>query len=61
MTSPDLKPDPEALAKWQELPQNKPSRDALPPLTGGVQPAFLFALILALLIVLSLLAQGYRG
>jgi hypothetical protein len=61
MTDPNLMPDPEALAKWRELPQNQPSKDALPPLTGGLQPAWLFVIILAVLLVFGLLAQGHFG
>lgn len=61
MIAPNLKPDPEALAKWQKLPQNEPSRDALPPLTGKLQSAWLFVIILAVLLVFGLLTQGHLG
>ena len=52
-----LPPDPESLAKWQELPQNKPSRDALPPMTGGLPLAATFLIILMVLLIIGLL-QG---
>lgn len=32
----DLPPDPAALEKWNRLPQNPPSKSALPPMTGGL-------------------------
>lgn len=32
----DLPIDPAALEKWQSLPQNPPSKSALPPATGGL-------------------------
>jgi hypothetical protein len=53
-----LPPDPELLAKWQELPQNKPSREALPPMTGGLQLAATFLIILTVLFIIGLL-QGH--
>lgn len=37
MADEPLPPDPESVEKWQALPQNKPSKDALPPATGGLQ------------------------
>lgn len=30
-----LLPDPESVEKWRNLPQNRPSRQALPPVMGG--------------------------
>ncbi|NDJ62486.1 MAG: hypothetical protein GYB67_15265 [Chloroflexi bacterium] len=32
-----LPPDPESVEKWQNLPHNTPSKQALPPLFGGAQ------------------------
>ncbi|MBK8020695.1 MAG: hypothetical protein IPK19_04500 [Chloroflexi bacterium] len=32
----ELPADPAALETWQKLPQNPPSRSALPPMTGGM-------------------------
>jgi hypothetical protein len=52
-----LPPDPESLAKWQQLPQNKPSKGALPPMTGGIQLAATFLIILTVLLIIGLL-QG---
>lgn len=52
-----LPPDDEALAKWRELPQNEPSRDALPPMTGGTRLAWFFLAALVVVIIVVLL-QG---
>lgn len=60
MPSEPVRPDPESLAKWQELPQNQPSKEALPPMTGGLRLAFAFLIILAILLVVGLL-QGRLG
>ncbi len=32
-----LPPDPDSVEKWESLPQNKPSRQALPPAAGGLR------------------------
>lgn len=37
MPAEPLPPDPESVEKWRNLPQNKPSREALPPMTGGLR------------------------
>jgi hypothetical protein len=58
MPSDPLPPDPDSLAKWEKLPQNKPSKDSLPPATGGLRFAFGFVIILLILIVVVLLLQG---
>lgn len=58
MPAESLPPDPDSVEKWRRLPQNKPSRDALPPMTGGLRMsrALLFGfgglVLLALLISL---------
>jgi len=52
-----LQPDPESLAKWQALPQNQPSKEALPPMTGGIRLALAFLVILTILLIVGLL-QG---
>jgi hypothetical protein len=52
-----LDADLDSLAKWEKLPQNEPSRYALPPMTGGIRLAFAFLIILAILVVVGLL-QG---
>jgi hypothetical protein len=50
-----LPPDQESVEKWRNLPQNKPSRDALPPMTGGlgINRALLigFGIIMAVIII----------
>jgi hypothetical protein len=58
MSSDPLPPDPDSLAKWQNLPHNKPSKDALPPATGGLRWAFGLLIILSLLLLIGLLAQN---
>lgn len=60
MSSKPLPPDPDALAEWERLPKNAPSRNALPPMTGGTRWAWWLLLILAMVIVFGLL-QGRPG
>ena len=58
-----LPSDPESLEKWKQMPQNAPSRDALPPATGGARQArWLYGLliVIAVLIILSLILQQVR-
>jgi hypothetical protein len=57
MTREPLEPHSESLAKWEKLPQNEPSRESLPPMTGGIRLAFAFLIILAILMIVGLL-QG---
>ena len=51
-----LEPDQESLDAWKAMPQNTPSKRALPPVVSGV-PGWLVALILiaGIIIVLGLL------
>ena len=60
MPAEPLPPDPESVEKWRNLPQNKPSKDALPPMTGGLRlsRALLVGggILLLLAVVLQLLA-----
>jgi hypothetical protein len=56
-----LPPDEESVEKWRNLPQNKPSRDALPPMTGGlrVNRALLIGFgIVAVVIIIANLFSG---
>ncbi|MFN8449007.1 MAG: hypothetical protein U0521_10525 [Anaerolineae bacterium] len=59
MPTDPLPPDPESVEKWRSLPQNKPSRDALPPATGGLRlnRALLvgFGILMLAAVVISLL------
>jgi hypothetical protein len=59
MPNEPLPPDEESVEKWRALPQNKPSRDALPPMTGGLQVnrALLigFGIVLAVVVIANLL------
>jgi hypothetical protein len=57
----ELPPDPDSLEMWQKLPQNQPSKQALPPATGGTQMAMrmglAFLLILSAVIIIGLFLQ----
>jgi hypothetical protein len=57
-----LPPDPDAVEKWRQLPQNKPSRQALPPATGGntFSRALLigFVVLVVIVVIASLLSGG---
>ena len=57
MPAEPLPPDPESVEKWRNLPQNKPSRDALPPMTGGLRLNralwFGFGMVLLVIVILS--------
>ncbi|HEX2906218.1 MAG TPA: hypothetical protein VHO69_05115 [Phototrophicaceae bacterium] len=55
MVRQDLPPDPDAKAKWEQLPQNQPSKQALPPVAGGGRWVWGLLLLLALFVVLALL------
>ncbi len=54
-----LEADPEAVEMWRSLPQNKPSREAFPPATGGLSlnRTLLvgFAVLALIVVVLSLI------
>ncbi len=60
MSNPDLPPDPDAQAAWEKLPKNAPSRQALPPMTGGTRWVWGLLIILAIIIIFGLL-QGRLG
>lgn len=53
-----LRPDPDALAEWEKLPQNKPSREALPPLAGGGRWSAVLLVLIFILIIAALLLQS---
>jgi hypothetical protein len=59
MPAEPLPPDPESVEKWRNLPHNKPSRDALPPMTGGLRMnrtlLLGFGLLMLVAVVISLL------
>jgi hypothetical protein len=54
----NLRPDQDAIDAWDSLPKGTPSKQALPPLTGGSRwlNALIFAGIIILLLVI--LTQG---
>lgn len=58
MPQQELPPDPEAVEKWQKLPQNKPTRQALPPAAGGLRWAWGLLALLLLAAALVLLSQA---
>ncbi|MCB9450890.1 MAG: hypothetical protein H6672_05590 [Anaerolineaceae bacterium] len=57
----ELPNDPDALARWEKLPHNEPSRDALPPAAGGTRWTRGLLLLLFVLVVLGLLLKGGAG
>jgi hypothetical protein len=59
MPTEPLPPDPDSLARWKQLPQNVPSKDALPPMTGGTRWVWWMLIILGV-VILFVLLQG-RG
>ncbi len=61
MTNHRLLPDEDALAEWQKLPQNRPSKAALPPLTGGASWARGMLILLVVLVLVALLLQLRAG
>jgi hypothetical protein len=61
MTNQPLLPDEDALAQWKKFPQNRPSKAALPPLTGGAGWARGMLILLVILIVVALLLQLRAG
>jgi hypothetical protein len=52
--------DPESLEKWQQMPSTPPSKQALPPATGGMRGLSVKLLIalLVFIILVGLLQQG---
>lgn len=61
MPSEPLPPDPESVEKWQAMPQNKPSKDALPPMTGGLQVNRALLVGAGILLALAVAAQLLAG
>lgn len=57
MPDDDLKPDPDALEKWRQMPQSDPSKDALPPATGGLNWAWGFILVLGAIVLIAIVVQ----
>ncbi len=54
-----LPPDATSVEKWRTMTHNKPSRDALPPATGGLgitwRLLIIFGVIAAILLILNLI------
>jgi hypothetical protein len=60
MPKDELPPEPGSLEKWHDLPQSTPSRDAMPPVAGGLgglRWLWPILIITAIVIMLGLLAQ----
>jgi hypothetical protein len=53
----ELPPDPDGKSAWDKMAKNEPSRQALPPATGGNRLAWIILGILGLVVVIALL-QG---
>lgn len=53
----ELPHDPKALEEWRNLPQNKPSREALPPAAGGTQLTWVLLAMTIGIVILALLSQ----
>lgn len=58
MSRDELPPDPDALAQWKKLPQNPPSKRALPPAAGGMRWTLWLLALLVALAVIALLLQN---
>jgi hypothetical protein len=55
-----LPPDSDAVEKWRNMPQNKPSREALPPLTGGSRWLTALMIVFIVMLLLGWLSQFGR-
>jgi len=56
-----LEPDADAVEKWERLPHNKPSKDALPPMTSGGGAGWLKWLIILFVIAVIIGLIVERG
>lgn len=60
--SPDrLPPDPDAEAKWRDLPQTPPSPEAMPPASGGTRWLIALLLVFGGLSILVWIVQLLTG
>ena len=59
MPQDELLPDPDSADAWNKLPQNKPSTEALPPVTGGFPRWLLW--MLGAIIVLGVIGALFQG
>lgn len=60
MSNPDLPPDDDPQSAWDKLPKNAPSRQALPPMTGGTRWVWVFVIIFFIIVIFGIL-QGRIG
>ena len=58
MSREELPPDPDSVEKWKQMPQNQPSKQALPPVALGTRWILGITILIAILIVLGLLLRG---
>jgi hypothetical protein len=67
MPNGDLPPDPGAVEKWRDLPEGTPSKEAMPPATGGASTIFglviprgmlwIFLFVLALSLIIGAISK----
>ncbi|MBI5671214.1 MAG: hypothetical protein HZC41_24725 [Chloroflexi bacterium] len=60
MSQNQLPPDPDSLSRWEQMPHNQPSKQALPPMAGGARWSLWLLGLLFVLMVIALL-QGRMG
>jgi hypothetical protein len=56
-----LPPDPDSVEKWRNLPQNKPTRQALPPMTGGLHQSRMLLIGLGVLLLAAVIISLLLG
>lgn len=61
MPKEELPPDPNAVENWERLPHNKPSKDALPPMTGGFNSVKWLLILFAAAIIIGLLLERWSA
>ena len=54
----ELPTDPKALEAWENMPKNAPSKDAMPPMTGGTRWLWGVMLIFGLLALIAFLLEA---
>lgn len=57
----ELPPDPDAVEEWKKLPQSEPSREAMPPATGGSRWTWVLLIFFGIVIVITILTQLPSG
>ena len=49
---------PDSLDRWKQMPNNRPSKEALPPASGGTRLALGLLIVMGVLLILGLLLQN---